>query len=73
MGNDCIACINGASSNVLNQFRQNNGYQSGEYRKLWQGREDNEHLVELLAALDVDPSDLPTQLYAALGERYAQG
>ena len=24
--------------NVLNGFRQNNGYKSGEYRKLWQGR-----------------------------------
>lgn len=59
--------------NVLNQFRQNNGYQTGEYKKLWQGREDNEHLVELLAALQVDPADLPSELYAALGERYAQG
>ena len=56
--------------NVLNQFRQNNGYQSGEYRKLWQGREDNEHLVELLAELSEDPADLPDRLYAALTERY---
>lgn len=56
--------------NVLNQFRQNNGYQSGEYRKLWQGREDNEHLVELLAALSEDPAGLPERLYRALTERY---
>jgi len=57
--------------NVLNQFRQNNGYQSGEYRKLWQGREDNEHLVELLQLLQDDPAELPARLYAALTERYA--
>ena len=57
--------------NVLNQFRQNNGYQTGEYRKVWQGREDNEHLVDLLARLDDDPAGLPERLYAALGERYA--
>lgn len=58
--------------NVLNQFRQNNGYQTGEYQKLWQGREDNEHLVELLANLADDAADLPSRLYAALDERYAQ-
>lgn len=57
--------------NVLNQFRQNNGYQTGEYRKLWQGREDNEHLVEILAALQDDPADLPLRIYTALTDRYA--
>lgn len=56
--------------NVLNQFRQNNGYQSGEYRKLWQDREDNEHLVELLATLDQASAELPAQLYTALTQRY---
>ncbi len=56
--------------NVLNQFRQNNGYQDGSYRKLWQGREDNEHLVELLAQLNVAPTDIPTQLYIQLEARY---
>jgi len=30
--------------NVLNRFRQSHGYKEGTYRKLWQGREDNEHL-----------------------------
>ena len=56
--------------NVLNGFRQNNGYKSGEYRKLWQGREDNEHLIEVLSALTVAPSELPDALYAALQQRY---
>ena len=39
--------------NMLNRFRQNNGYKTGEYRKLWGGREDNEHLIELLEELNV--------------------
>jgi hypothetical protein len=35
--------------NTLNNFRQANGYATGAYRKHWSdGREDNEHLVELL-------------------------
>ena len=57
--------------NMLNRFRQNNGYKSGEYRKLWQGREDNEHLIELLDELSDVPEQLPQRLYAGLEARYA--
>ena len=57
--------------NMLNRFRQNNGYKSGEYRKLWQGREDNEHLIELLGELSDVPERLPERLYAGLEARYA--
>lgn len=56
--------------NMLNRFRQNNGYKSGEYRKLWQGREDNEHLIELLDELSDVPEQLPERLYAGLEARY---
>ncbi len=58
--------------NVLNRFRQDHGYKTGEYRKLWGGREDNEHLVELVAQLleEVPPQALPDRLYAALEARY---
>ena len=56
--------------NILNRFRQNNGYKSGEYRKLWQGREDNEHLVELLGELSDVVEGLPDKLYAGLEARY---
>lgn len=36
--------------NALNLFRQNNGYADGTYRKHWfDGREDNEHLTDILA------------------------
>ena len=58
--------------NVLNFFRQNNGYQSGSYQKLWQGREDNEHLVELAASLDHSALDYKDQLYQALNQRYRE-
>lgn len=34
--------------NVLNQFRQNNGYKDGSYKKVWNGIEDNEVLNEIL-------------------------
>ena len=57
--------------NVLNFFRQDNGYKDGSYRKLWSGREDNEHLTEILDALDSDASDYPEQVYQALAERYS--
>lgn len=56
--------------NVLNRFRQNHGYKTGEYRKLWGGREDNEHLIDLLNELEVGAADLPDALYAALQARY---
>lgn len=56
--------------NVLNFFRQDNGYKEGSYRKEWQGREDNEHLHELLAQLDSTSATFPDDLYAALAQRY---
>ena len=58
--------------NVLNFFRQDHGYQEGTYIKLWGGREDNEHLVEVLTALDDTAQDYPEAVYQALSERYGQ-
>lgn len=57
--------------NVLNFFRQDHGYKDGSYRKQWQGREDNEHLAEILRELDRHDADYAAQLYAALARRYA--
>lgn len=57
--------------NVLNFFRQDHGYQAGTYTKTWQGREDNEHLVELVADLDQHASDFADQVYQALAARYS--
>lgn len=36
------------AKNVLNQFRQNNGYKDGTYKKVWNGVEDNEVLNGIL-------------------------
>jgi dimeric dUTPase (all-alpha-NTP-PPase superfamily) len=59
------------SKNVLNNFRQANGYKSGEYQKVWLGREDNEHLFELVGTLDARSGEFPYDLYRALETRYA--
>ncbi len=58
--------------NVLNFFRQDNGYKVGDYIKTWAGREDNEHLVELVAAMDTSATDFADQVYRALQGRYLE-
>jgi hypothetical protein len=58
--------------NVLNFFRQDHGYKAGNYVKNWAGREDNEHLVELVAPLDKSAIDFADQVYRALDERYRE-
>jgi hypothetical protein len=58
--------------NVLNFFRQDHGYKSGTYVKQWDGREDNEHLVELVESLDKDAADFADQVYRALEQRYRE-
>ncbi len=53
--------------NILNQFRQDHGYKEGSYIKLWEGREDNVVMQEILDA----QSDIsPVALYAALEAVY---
>lgn len=56
--------------NVLNFFRQDHGYKDGSYQKLWQGKEDNEHLVEVLAELDSASPTFQADVYEALAARY---
>lgn len=56
--------------NVLNVFRQDHGYKEGRYRKLWGGREDNEHLVEIMAGLDAGGESFQHLLYDSLKDRY---
>lgn len=58
--------------NVLNFFRQDNGYKAGNYVKTWAGREDNEHLIELVAPLDRSAIDFADQVYRALEGRYQE-
>ncbi len=56
--------------NVLNMFRQDRGYKQGTYLKEWHGREDNEHLVEVIHRLDADAPDFKDRIYSALSEAY---
>ena len=55
---------------ALNRFRWANSYGSG-YRKIWHGREDNEHLTEILATLDDEQVGIET-ITTLLQERYAE-
>jgi dimeric dUTPase (all-alpha-NTP-PPase superfamily) len=56
--------------NVLNVFRQDHGYKAGTYIKIWDGREDNEHLVEVLELVDLDSANVRDELYSGLKARY---
>ncbi|MGV6808052.1 MAG: dUTP diphosphatase [bacterium] len=58
--------------NVLNFFRQDFGYQEGTYHKQWGGREDNEHLVDIIASLDHSAEQFRDALYAALKKTYLE-
>ena len=57
--------------NVLNIFRQDHGYKTGEYKKLWDGREDNEYLEDILGVLDVNSGSYREDVYASLSNRYS--
>lgn len=58
--------------NVLNMFRQDKGYKSGTYLKVWNGREDNEYLVDIIHALDANSTDFKEAIYAALDTAYPE-
>jgi len=57
--------------NVLNFFRQDHGYKEGTYDKHWDGREDNEHLVEVMTEIDSEHPEFQQVLYQSLKDRYA--
>lgn len=56
--------------NVLNFFRQDHGYKDGSYLKEWHGKEDNEHLVDVMNYLDPRDPLYPEKLYQLLEARY---
>ena len=57
--------------NVLNFFRQDNGYKEGTYQKQWDGVEDNEHLVNIVAKLDTAAADFSGELYTKMDQLYS--
>ncbi len=57
--------------NVLNVFRQDNGYKTGQYTKMWNGREDNEYLEDILQTLDVNSVSYRDDVYSSLSSQYS--
>ena len=73
--NDCELCWNElyeqyVGKNVLNIFRQDHGYKHGTYKKVWNNREDNEHLVDILEVLDSKSLNFRTEIYDSLKAAY---
>lgn len=58
--------------NVLNMFRQQNGYKQGTYHKDWFGKEDNVFLIEEAEKLNPDDADYAEQLWKALTAVYQE-
>jgi len=54
--------------NILNKFRQDNGYKEGSYIKVWNGKEDNVVMQEILNA---NNSITPDELYSKLKDEYS--
>lgn len=56
------------AKNVLNKFRQDHGYQEGSYKKTWNGKEDNEVMVELLGQKNMSIEET----YRSLEQEYSK-
>ena len=56
--------------NTLNFFRQDHGYKDGSYIKVWNGKEDNEHLVDVVKNLDTEHAGYAKLVYQGLEARY---
>lgn len=56
--------------NVLNFFRQDHGYKTGEYIKVWDGKEDNEVLMDVLRHTDSQSQDFKELVYQGLKSAY---
>jgi len=53
--------------NILNRFRQDHGYKEGSYLKIWNGKEDNVVMQEIL---EKHPGIEPEKLYEKLQASY---
>ena len=56
--------------NILNRFRQDNGYKDGTYIKIWNGEEDNAVMQKIL---DKHSDIKPNELYNKLEKLYPKG
>lgn len=60
------------AKNTLNNFRQDNGYKTGDYVKIWSGREDNEYLAEMVDLSDETIEVLPGLIRSRLEGLYQE-
>ena len=56
--------------NTLNIFRASNGYKQGTYVKVWNGKEDNEVLMDIFKKNQGTDNDLAKTLYIELEKEY---
>jgi len=56
--------------NILNRFRQDNGYKEKKYIKFWNGQEDNIYLIKALEEVDVEEKFFDHIIYVKLVEAY---
>jgi len=56
--------------NILNKFRQDNGYKQKTYNKIWNGKEDNIYLMEFLDKTDVKEENFEEAIYYKLSTEY---
>jgi hypothetical protein len=56
--------------NILNKFRQNNGYKTGSYKKIWNGQEDNAYLTTILKETEISNVEFDMIIYDKLTEVY---
>lgn len=57
------------AKNVLNKFRQDHGYKEGTYTKVWDGKEDNVVMFEIIERMTDFSGD---ELYISLKETYTK-
>ena len=64
------AYIQYLSKNILNIFRQKNGYKEGVYIKVWDGLEDNVWLERAISSLDSKSATFSDDLMSQLSAKY---
>ena len=59
------------TKNILNEFRQKNGYKNGTYIKIWNGKEDNVVAFDIASTLNLT-EDFEAILYGKLELAYSK-
>lgn len=57
--------------NILNIFRQNHGYNDGTYNKVWNNKQDNQVLAEIIDQYPLTHPSFVDEIYNTLSDEYA--